>query len=1623
MKKKYSSFLLLIFFLVISVIVIFKMWPETKAKPKSVTSITIKFSPGDKTEAFEEKEYELTANSINNYVTIPEDFAKTVDMIEKSYHKKVDDETFYFDESDYSYTFTGWKIDNSSKFTPLETVFQPGDTVSLNTLLEFDTDNDGIIQLDALWGKVIYAQNPYETVYYTDYWILDMNKTKTYAKTNAWNYKYENDVLTLNDGKDKDNPISSLDYAYYLLYKADYLNNFSNANSKNAYENVIMLTGDLDYVKSSDNASKQENYFKFYDIYDGQTFDESKNYIFGDYIAQQRYWGYVGMYTENGEISLKDSGKGNLYSPSVTFKSYNKQQYNLYVSGYGYYDSVYNSVRIDNVYYRAVPNNKRPQQVSPVTIGSETSFCGEENAFLEFTQRANASGFSVLRTNAVQTVVLNGGTFPSWQTSWSTPQLVEKYNYDLHWYMGKNAIINTSITLGTTALYENSNSIISQNMKITVTGGKIQSIYGGSFGMNTKSIGKREIVVIGDRTSNITTNPKITNIYGGAKSGTLTGDAYVDILGATNIANVYGGGCDFTATTYGNIYMNVTDSIINGDLYGGGYNGNVKDNESQNGGNVTISVKSSKILGNVFGSGTGGTQTLEVPINISKSQSETNWQNETYYPTDSEFNRIKNKNNGDYDTDWSWKNPAEAFPFIQENTEYICIAIYKGIGWVSNNPNYLTYTRYYLYTYLSLAVVENDINITIDESIIGEKGNSQKGNVYGGGSLATVEGNTYVTVKNNTVIYGSVYGGGDGVTKPSSVKVYYPQDKNGYTAPIYTALKDSNGNITNVKCENENSRYKNYAYSQNFQWSNDESLKETNGIDKDKYLIYSPNVDNVGIIKKNTNVVIQDSDITGNVLAGGNAADVFGSTELIITNSKISDVYGGGYSGNINGDTKITVNSGTIKNVFGGGNLGRVQGNTIVNIGDENNSNLDITELLYGGGRGDDADNDGDASDFITVYGTATVKIQGINTHVENYGSITLGSVQKTINVTFKNYWTGNSTAKYKTMNGIDRATNVYFENSYVLLTNKDSNGNLLGIKSVENLYIPNESGLKISAPGEISGNFEGGGELYLDSEVCLTIKGNITGKTILVLNPLMYENESYKIKGGEDNPYLKVYGTTPENPDTTDASALVSGETEYTIKYKQKDDFIQYYINNDIIIDKNLTEQIILQEGKKLNTSVENWNTSNIKIMQDGQISANFDINYQFKKDENLGKKYQNIERSIIIKSGEEQVNIPKNTKLIMVVTQNNEQKLYKYITKENETEIKLNEFEDIENNNQKYTEITNVANESTGNSVALMYTYSEQFRFILDFSDSENYLETNKTYNILLNIRDIVEQIKEPEDIAINIMNIQSKRNITYDAVLEKTKYLQNGNIKLSGNINMDSISDSSTYDTDINKNLAIKIKLQNENGENINIPDGTLVKINGVQQKSDLNYIISTIGTITKNSFNEDFDIEFDMENVIQESSKLKEGNYKIIIEAYTQDGTMLQKNMMKNVYEFEIIKKDNYGLDAKITNNGESSDKLQIFNKENKNKSLEIKIQKGDLDNPYIKIKLQKRTSVFTYTDIENTIVPNTIESINLKENNVLKINSDLESGMYRIVITLYDESNNEYTEKTINFIVE
>ena len=142
--------------------------------------------------------------------------------------------------------------------------------------------------------------------------------------------------------------------------------------------------------------------------------------------------------------------------------------------------------------------------------------------------------------------------------------------------MGKNAIVTDAITLGTTASYDNSNSIVEQSFRLIVNGGTVSHIYGGSFGKLSTSSGKREITVIGNGENNTRNNPKIGDIYGGAKSGTFYGDAYVTLIGANNVGSIYGGGCDFTSTTYGNVYVNVQNSTINGNIYGGGLNGNVR---------------------------------------------------------------------------------------------------------------------------------------------------------------------------------------------------------------------------------------------------------------------------------------------------------------------------------------------------------------------------------------------------------------------------------------------------------------------------------------------------------------------------------------------------------------------------------------------------------------------------------------------------------------------------------------------------------------------------------------------------------------------------------------------------------------------------------------------------------------------------------------------------------------------------------------------------------------------------------------------------------------------------------------------------------------------------------------
>ena len=160
---------------------------------------------------------------------------------------------------------------------------------------------------------------------------------------------------------------------------------------------------------------------------------------------------------------------------------------------------------------------------------------------------------------------------------------------------------------------------------------------------------------------------------------------------------------------------------------------------------------------------------------------------------------------------------------------------------------------------------------------------------------------------------------------------------------------------------------------------------------------------------------------------------------------------------------------------------------------------------------------------------------------------------------------------------------------------------------------------------------------------------------------------------------------------------------------------------------------------------------------------------------------------------------------------------------------------------------------------------------------------------------------------------------------------------------------------------------------------------------------------------------------MSGVAYDSKLLDAGKYNLVIEGYTSENGTLRNKLSHQEYQFEIITKDDFALDAKIVDETANEDKILLFN--NDKKKLNIIVNKGTIAEPYIKIKLQKRLSAFTYSDIENNITVDQINSAELIELNKIKIDNTLDKGMYRFVITLYDKNGNSYTEKTVNFYVE
>lgn len=476
-------------------------------------------------------------------------------------------------------------------------------------------------------------------------------------------------------------------------------------------------------------------------------------------------------------------------------------------------------------------------------------------------------------------------------------------------------------------------------------GGGNQADVGGNIDVNIISTRIYFNVYVANNISGNVSGSVITNIedsiigrvYGGgnlAAYNPTTGYSTLNITSST-IDYVFGGGLGETATSK-DTHVNIRQSTIKNDVYGGGEEGSIN--------NSYVEIDASTIKGSVYGGGLGITAT-SINTNI----------------------RYINNSN-------------------------ISNSIYGGgnagevTGTASTTIDSLTLSSGNVYGGGYAASVK-DVLLTINDL-------NSNGDINGGGYAGEVTG-TATTIINNGVITGNVYGAGEGETATTvnasltinngTIKgnVYGGGDAGKVTGKATTVILGGNfGTNGNVNTGNI------YGAGRGETATTGDSELTIGGTTVASKVFAGGDAGDV-----TTSKVTVNSGTLTNVYGGGNVAKVTDNATVIVNGGNISNaVFGGGYGSSAStGEVSLTIsnNSTVIPSVFGGGDLGKA-----------GNINLDINEAnigsLYGGGN--KADVLGDISVDITssivgtVFGGNNVSgsITGtINVEVDGDASIT----------------------------------------------------------------------------------------------------------------------------------------------------------------------------------------------------------------------------------------------------------------------------------------------------------------------------------------------------------------------------------------------------------------------------------------------------------------------------------------------------------------------------------------------------------------------------------------------------------------------------------------------------------
>lgn len=632
----------------------------------------------------------------------------------------------------------------------------------------------------------------------------------------------------------------------------------------------------------------------------------------------------------------------------------------------------------------------------------------------------------------------------------------------------------------------NANVTNASGITLNINSGMVANVFGG----NNTGGGINGTITVNVNKNEETCGWYVGNVFGGGNLAQYSGSPAVNILNGEVSGNVYGGGKgDANDHSKGQVTGNPTvtigdnanagyEAIVKGDVYGGGDAGNVVGTPI-----VNVVNKCNTQIGNVYGGGNAA-DVNGTDVNI-------------------DGGTITGMVFGGGHGDKNAVPQTEANVNGNVNVDITGGTINKVFGG-SNSKGNITGT-----IAMNIEKADGHCELHITE-------------VYGGGNEAA--GNA------GTITIGCTGGEGEGIGD-----VYGGANAADINTPI--TLNITGGNISRVFGGNNTSGAINGDIQVNVDWtgtcgvnalgnvygagnqaaySGNTEVNILNGTVTGS--VYGGGLGATAVVTGTTKVNIDGSAdghsvmVTQNVLGGGDAAAVTGSTDVNIINGAISgSVFGGGNAAGVSVNGVVDITGGTIASgVYGGSNASGAVGNTIVTLTNGIIGTDAAHANVHGGGYGKET----------KVSGNVAVNIQGGTIYGDVYGGSALGTVNtNTTNETLVNLTGGlvHGDAYGGGLGDSDTAADV---NGNVTVTLNGTAFTLATTKDNENNIIPTSG--RVFGCNNINGSPKGTVLVKVLQTVARDGEGNVKAKP--TKNSGVYELQA--VYGGGN---LAAYN--PTNP------------------------------------------------------------------------------------------------------------------------------------------------------------------------------------------------------------------------------------------------------------------------------------------------------------------------------------------------------------------------------------------------------------------------------------------------------------------------------------------------------------